>query len=351
MSEHQGRCACGAVDYTVHGALRPVVNCHCDRCRRVTGHFMAATSAARTDTDIADAQGRLTWWTAAPGVQYGFCSVCGSTLFWRVDAHPDHLSIAAGTLDVPTGLTTESAWWVDSASDYHRLDHDLVEYAREPPVDWSQRADQLAASAVAAGRPTAWFEQLYAEGVSGAATLAWDRSAPNPVLVQWAEQRDLEGAGRRAVVVGAGLGADAAYVAQLGYRTTAFDVSPTAVAIASERAPGVEFVTADLLDLPAEWRETFDLVVEIYTVQALPRSWRGRAGAAVADLVAPGGTLVAIQAMLGPDDDPDVGPPWPLTRTEIDALGATGLDVVRIEALPNSGGPTATHWRAELTRR
>ena len=51
--------------------------------------------------------------------------------YW-VDAHPDHLSIAAGTLDVHTGLVTASAWWTASASDYHRLDHDLVEYAREP---------------------------------------------------------------------------------------------------------------------------------------------------------------------------------------------------------------------------
>jgi hypothetical protein len=133
MTEHHGRCACGAIDYIVRGELRPVVNCHCDRCRRVTGHFLAATSASRAETEIADPQERLTWWAAAPGVHYGFCSGCGSTLFWRVDPHPDHLSIAAGTLDVPTGLTTESAWWTDSASDYHRLDHGLVEFGREPP--------------------------------------------------------------------------------------------------------------------------------------------------------------------------------------------------------------------------
>jgi SAM-dependent methyltransferase len=219
------------------------------------------------------------------------------------------------------------------------------------PVDWQQRADELAAGAVAAGRPTAWFEQLYAEGVTGAATLAWDRAAPNPLLVRWAAEGDEQGNGRHAVVVGAGLGADAAYLAELGYLTTAFDVSPTAVGIAAHRAPGVDFVTADLLDLPAEWQQAFDLVVEIYTVQALPRSLRSRAAANVAGLVADGGMLVVIQALLGPEDDPEPGPPWAFTRPEMDAFAATGLDVVRIDAVANTGGPTGSHWLAELTRR
>jgi SAM-dependent methyltransferase len=218
------------------------------------------------------------------------------------------------------------------------------------PVDWQQRADELAAGAVAAGRPTAWFEQLYAEGVTGDATLAWDRATPNPLLVQWAADTDAQGNGRRAVVVGAGLGADAAYLAELGYATTAFDVSPTAVAIASQRAPGVEFVTADLFDLPPDWHRAFDLVVEIYTVQALPRTLRTQATANVTNLVAASGTLVAVQALLGPDDDPEIGPPWPFTRPEMEGFAATGLDVVRIDAVANSGGPTATHWLAELTR-
>lgn len=218
------------------------------------------------------------------------------------------------------------------------------------PGDWQERADQLAAGALAEGRPTAWFDQLYAESRTGAVTTPWDRTAPNPTLVSWAEARPAPRAADRAVVVGAGLGADAAYLTELGYRTTAFDVSPTAVAMAAERVSNVEFVVADLFELPQVWRAAFDLVVEIYTVQALPRSLRSRATAAVTDLVAPGGTLIAIQASLGADDDRDEGPPWPLDRAEIEAFGATGLTVVMVESIPGSGGPTGTHWRAELTR-
>jgi hypothetical protein len=220
------------------------------------------------------------------------------------------------------------------------------------PREWQQRADELAADAIAEGRPTAWFERLYAEGVDGSTSLAWDRAGPNPLLLAWIERNpDLrEGAGERAVVVGAGLGADADYVSSRGYVTTAFDVSPTAVTIACERFPAVHFEVADLLDLPADWRQSFDLVVEIYTVQALPRSMRSRAIAAVRGLVAPGGTLCVVQAFLAQGASENDGPPWPLTRDEMGEFAGDGLQVVGLEPVASDSGPFATHWMATLTR-
>ena len=79
-----------------------------------------------------DTDETLRWYEPAPGVGYGFCGACGSTLFWRADDDPRLISIAAGTLDAPTGLTTTTAWWTGAASDYHRLDRSLAEYEREP---------------------------------------------------------------------------------------------------------------------------------------------------------------------------------------------------------------------------
>jgi SAM-dependent methyltransferase len=220
------------------------------------------------------------------------------------------------------------------------------------PDDWQQRADELAAVSVAAGEPTAWFEQLYAAGQAGAVTMPWDRSSPNVLLQEWASARQLDGTGQRAVVVGAGLGADAAYLADLGYDTTAFDISPTAVAIASERVSrsNVHFEVTDLLDLPHAWLGRFDLVVEIYTVQALPRSVRAEATAAVGRLVAPSGTLLAIQAALGADDDADEGPPWPLTREEVEVFATGGLTAVYIEPVGQGGTRFGDHWLVELIR-
>jgi pimeloyl-ACP methyl ester carboxylesterase/SAM-dependent methyltransferase len=211
---------------------------------------------------------------------------------------------------------------------------------------WEQQADRLASRALADGEPTAWFERLYSSAAAGATPMPWD-GGPRRQLVEWASRRE-PGGGRRAVVVGAGLGENAELIAGLGYETLAFDIAPTAVAQARRRFPSstVDYQVGDLLDLPAGWIGAFDLVVEVYTVQALPDPPRPAAIANVTRLVAPGGTLLVIA--VARDDGPvPAGPPWPLTRSEVDTFAANGLEVVHRELLSDDGVP---RWRIEFRR-
>jgi SAM-dependent methyltransferase len=197
--------------------------------------------------------------------------------------------------------------------------------------------------------PTGWFERLYAEAATGDAIVPWDRDEPNPLLVDWLERHPPKGA--RAVVVGCGLGRDAEYVASLGLHTTAFDVSPTAVRGARERFPEsvVEYVVADLLDPPAEWAGGFDLVVESITVQSMPLSVRAGAIRHVGRLVAPGGELLVISGIRGEGEQVD-GPPWPLTRTEVESFAVDGLRATHVEQAVRPDAPTAKRWRAVFQR-
>ncbi|WP_050766633.1 bifunctional 2-polyprenyl-6-hydroxyphenol methylase/3-demethylubiquinol 3-O-methyltransferase UbiG [Janibacter sp. HTCC2649] len=217
------------------------------------------------------------------------------------------------------------------------------------PRGWQAEADRLANASVGRGDPTGWFEELYAAGESGEVTMAWDHDDPQPLLADWTHEGDVTGAGLRALVVGCGLGAEAEHLAALGFATTAFDLSPTAIRTARSRHPGssVDYQVADLLDPPREWHRAFDLVVEIYTVQAVPRDLRDRMISAVSDLVASGGTLLAIQAVLDPADDGS-GPPWPLTREEIESFVRHGLTKVAVEELHLAD--TSPRWRAEFVR-
>ena len=128
-----GSCACGGVRYRVQGALRSVANCHCEPCRRITGHFMAATATNLDDLHV-DLDETLRWYQSTPTVQYGFCGRCGSTLFWRASGKPRHVSIAAGTLDQPTGLDTTIAIHAAEAGDYHRLDTRLETHPGDVPL-------------------------------------------------------------------------------------------------------------------------------------------------------------------------------------------------------------------------
>lgn len=213
--------------------------------------------------------------------------------------------------------------------------------------DWEETADRLANAAVSDGEPTRWFDELYSAGERGEHSLPWDRGAANALICDWADQR--EGAGARALVIGCGLGRDSEYLATLGYAVTAIDVAPTAIRTAQQRFPDstVHYRVADLLNPPADLLGAFDLVVESYTVQALPPSVRAEATEAVTALVAPGGTLLVI-AMVLADDEPVTGPPWKMTRANIDAFASHGLDLVRLEEVESESG--YRQWRAEFHR-
>jgi len=215
-----------------------------------------------------------------------------------------------------------------------------------------KRIDEIIAETRAAKNPTAWFERLYAEAAVGRATVPWDRHAPHWLLARWACQRGLEGRGKHAVVIGCGTGDDAAYIASLGYRVTAFDISPSAIRTAHDRYPGsqVEFVVADLFALPTQWHQSFALAVESQTVQALPRTLRETATVAVANLVAPGGTLLVLASLGLETDPPRENPPWPLTRPEVERFAATGLHTVAIDEVPDPGQPSVRRWCAEFRR-
>ena len=122
-----GSCLCGAVRYEVRGPLRDVVDCHCAMCRKFHGHVGAYTAAAKAALHLAEARG-LKWFQSSASARRGFCAECGSSLFWESSAK-DYISIAAGTLDGPTGLKTVLHIYVNDAGDYYDIPQDVPQRA------------------------------------------------------------------------------------------------------------------------------------------------------------------------------------------------------------------------------
>jgi hypothetical protein len=120
-----GGCLCGGVRYEVDGPLRGVVVCHCERCRRTHGHTGAYTACANADL-VLIAAGGLCWYEA-DGRARGFCGGCGASLFWRRDGEAV-TSIAAGTLDPPTGLHTIAHIHVADRGDYYVIEGDAEQH-------------------------------------------------------------------------------------------------------------------------------------------------------------------------------------------------------------------------------
>ncbi|NEO30018.1 MAG: class I SAM-dependent methyltransferase [Symploca sp. SIO3C6] len=174
--------------------------------------------------------------------------------------------------------------------------------------------------------PTGWFEVLYSEANGDYSQVPWARLKTNPYLLDWLNLRQPQGNGKRALVIGCGLGDDAEALAQQGFKVTAFDISTTAIAWCQQRFPNssVTYLVTDLFALDPSWHQAFDLVFETYTIQALPLSVRPKVIQLIAPLVAPEGTLLVITLFRHTDAEPD-GPPWPLSDKELNYFQELGL--------------------------
>jgi hypothetical protein len=96
-------------------------------CRRSSGHFAAFTATRPEDLVLTESEG-LRWYRSSETARRGFCKNCGSNLFWE-PASGERVSIAAGTLDLPTGLETAIHVFVEDAGDYYKISDGLPQRA------------------------------------------------------------------------------------------------------------------------------------------------------------------------------------------------------------------------------
>ncbi len=76
----------------------------------------------------------IAWYRSSTRAERGFCSRCGSSMFWRPD-HGRYISVMAGTLDRPTGLKSACHIYVNMASDYYSIADGLPRYGDDYPDD------------------------------------------------------------------------------------------------------------------------------------------------------------------------------------------------------------------------
>jgi SAM-dependent methyltransferase len=198
------------------------------------------------------------------------------------------------------------------------------------------RLHELSAAAYANGDYTGWFETLYAEAQGNYDAIPWADRGVNGWLIDWIEKSQLNLQNLRVLVVGCGLGDDAEYLAKLGAKVsakvTAFDLSQTAIDWCQHRFPTsqVNYQAVDLFTAPAEWKFGFDLVIEIYTIQALPANIRPKAIDCIGNFVASNGKLLVVCRGRDPEDACD-HLPFPLTKAELNRFTDSGLKQVSFE--------------------
>lgn len=199
------------------------------------------------------------------------------------------------------------------------------------------RIKKVAADYLEKGDAFGWFDAVYKEAGGDNEMIPWADLEPNEYFRSWVNKNGLYGEGKTAMVVGCGLGDDAKFLHDAGFKVTAFDISPTAIDWAKKIYGGydIDFVTADLFDLPAEWRNAFDLVLEIYTIQPLPIEMRPNVMDAIAELVAFGGELIVVTRGREDDEEP-LELPWEVSRRDLKRFLDNGLTQTDFEIFPSN---------------
>ena len=122
----RGSCLCGAVSFEVEGTLdRPPEACHCSQCRKQTSHVFVGVNVRRKALTVHGGD-RVTWYRSSEKVRRGFCSVCGSALFWNPSIEGyEFIGIAMGAFEPPTGVRLAKHIFVGDKGDYYEIEDGL----------------------------------------------------------------------------------------------------------------------------------------------------------------------------------------------------------------------------------
>lgn len=161
--------------------------------------------------------------------------------------------------------------------------------------------------------PTDW-ESHYQSG-----DIPWEKGGPSPGLLDFLAEQPIHG---RVLVPGCGLGHDVRAIAATAEEVVGLDIAPSAVEQARKQpAVGAErYELADLFNLPTSLRNSFDWVWEHTCFCAIDPSMRPAYVEAVAGALKPSGQLLAMFYLDPGWDTPDQGPPFGVTKPELDAF-------------------------------
>jgi hypothetical protein len=118
----EGSCLCGSVRIRIEEPLEKQPEaCHCTQCRKQTGNFLVAVNVRRTALTITGSE-TVKWYQSSEKVQRGFCSTCGSVLFWSPTiAGYEWTGVALGCLDTQLPLKIAKHTFVSNKGTYYEI--------------------------------------------------------------------------------------------------------------------------------------------------------------------------------------------------------------------------------------
>lgn len=110
----RGSCLCEAVTFSWDPPSLWCSHCHCSLCQRAHGAAFVTWIGMPANACTIEGQASLRWYASSPDSERGFCSTCGSTLFFRSARWPGELHIALANVSGEADLAPRLHTYWDS---------------------------------------------------------------------------------------------------------------------------------------------------------------------------------------------------------------------------------------------
>ena len=127
-----GSCFCKAVRYQIKAAISMAVNCHCNKCKKISGGAFASLAVVREKhLEITSGKESLATYQLSENLKKHFCSRCGTPIFNRNSRYPGRCMMALGSLDNPAVVTPSVNVHCENRLAWVSLDETLQNFEQE----------------------------------------------------------------------------------------------------------------------------------------------------------------------------------------------------------------------------
>ncbi len=122
--EKNGSCLCGEVKFSANQASQHVGACHCGMCRKWGGGPLMAVACG---TDVSfQGEENISVFDSSAWAERGFCSRCGSHLFYRIKASQQYM-IPAGLFDDSNSFEFSRQVFIDNKPGFYRFANETTD--------------------------------------------------------------------------------------------------------------------------------------------------------------------------------------------------------------------------------
>lgn len=125
MTVFRGSCLCTAVQFQYEGPSLWCAHCHCSLCQRAHGAPVVTWVGVAEEQFQLTANHTLRWYRSSADSERGFCSCCGSTLFFRSERWPGQMHIVRTNLDSSIDTAPSVHVHCESQADWFQFDDSL----------------------------------------------------------------------------------------------------------------------------------------------------------------------------------------------------------------------------------